>query len=576
MRKSGVRNINFQKKTKKAGSRRIILLWIILLFVFFVFVYRTYDLQINQAEEFSQYFDSIRLKREVIPAYRGNIYDRNGTILAYTKVNRYINLSESIKGIYGAARESLIEDISKLTGISELNITDAINRNEDILIRPDISVNNPNISLKYDFERIYPFAGSLSHIIGYVNRDLTGVAGVEKTFNDYLKGLNGVTQVEVDSRTRQLKKHTIRKPQKGQDIYLSVDLKLQQYIEGLLTDIENPSVVIVSSPNSGEVLSMVSTPFYESSRMTKPIIEEEWQLMLKNEGNIFLNRAISSTYNPGSLIKPFMALSVLSDNNSSVYEAVTQRLYCDGEFSLYSNDGKTEYKYRDWLSTGHGTVTLFDAIKESCNVYFYNKGLELGIDFLKSMSDTIGLTMKSQINLPEEKTGTYPSNSWKLQEIGENWYLGDTVLSSIGQGYVRLTPIEMLKLFEVIALEGNKQKSYITANPFSMPNRYLNLPKSHWIYLKMAMNAVISQPGGTAYSAFNDANYKNQMAGKTGTAEIGIEDQYHAYFAAFYPLDQPQYSVFVLLENGGYGGQNAAPIGRKIFDYIINKESESF
>lgn len=569
MRKSGVRNIKVKQTSKNRGNGRIILLWIILLFVFFVFAYRTYDLQIKQSDEFSQYFDSIRLKREVIPAYRGNIYDRNGTLLAYTKVNRYINLSESIKGIYGSAREDLVKDISKLTGISELNITDAINHDEDILIRPDISVSNPNISLKYDFERIYPFTGSLSHIIGYVNHDFIGVTGVEKTYNEYLKGIDGVTQVEVDSRTRQLKKQTVRKPQKGQDIYLSVDLQLQQHIEGLLAEIENPSVVIVSSPDSGEILSMVSIPFFESSRMTKPIIEEEWQLMLKDEGNIFLNRAISSTYNPGSLIKPFMALSILSDNTISVYEAVTQRLYCDGEFSLYSNDGKTEYKYRDWLSTGHGTVTLFDAIKESCNVYFYNKGLELGIDYLKSISDTIGLTMKSQINLPEEKSGTYPSTSWKLQEIGENWYLGDTVLSSIGQGYVRLTPIEMLKLFELIALEGNKEKSYITSNSFSLSNRYLNLPKSHWTYLKMAMNAVVSQPGGTAYSAFKDASYKANLAGKTGTAEIGIEGRYHAYFAAFYPLEHPKYTVFVLIENGGYGGQNAAPIGRKIFDFIL-------
>ncbi len=569
MRKSGVRNIKVQETTKKSGNRRIILLWIILLFVFLVFVYRTYDLQIKQSDEFSQYFDSIRLKREEIPAYRGNIYDRNGKLLAYTKVNRYINLSESIKGIYGSAREDLIKDISILTGISELNITDAINHNEDILIRPDISVDNPNISLKYDFERIYPFTGSLSHIIGYVDRDLAGVAGVEKTFNDYLKGLNGVTQVEVDSRTRQLKKQTVRKPQKGQDIYLSVDMELQHYIEELLSEIENSAIVIVSSPASGEILSMVSTPFFESSRMTKPIIEEEWELMLKDEGNIFLNRAISATYNPGSLIKPFMALSVLSDNNVSVYEAVTQRLYCDGEFSLYSNDGTKEYKYRDWVSTGHGTVTLFDAIKESCNVYFYNKGLELGIDYLKSMSDTIGLTMKSQINLPEEKNGIYPSTSWKLDEVGEGWYLGDTVLTSIGQGYVRLTPLEMLKLFELIALEGDKQKSYITTNTFSFSNRYLNLPKSHWTYLKMAMNAVVSQPGGTAYSSFKDAWYKDQLSGKTGTAETGVDGEYHAYFAAFYPLIQPKYAVLVLIENGGYGGQNAAPIARKILDFII-------
>jgi len=511
----------------------------------------------------------MRLKREEIPAYRGNIYDRTGHLLAYTKVNRFINLSESVKGIYGSARKALITEISILTGISELNITDAINENRDILIRPDISVNNPNISLTYDFERLYTFSGSLSHIVGYVDHDMNGVAGIEKTFNENLKGINGISQVEIDSRTRYLKKQTVRKPQKGQDIYLSIDIRLQQYIEDLLSEVEKPSVILVSSPESGELLAMVSSPFYESSKMTRPLIEEEWQLMLQEKGNVFLNRAISSTYNPGSLIKPFMALSVLSDNTNSVYEAITERLYCDGDFSLFSNDRTKEYKYRDWISTGHGTVTLFDAIKESCNVYFYNKGLDMGIDYLKSISDSIGLTVKSEISLPQEQTGIYPSSSWKLREYGEGWYLGDTVLSSIGQGYVRLTPIEMLKLFELISLEGKKQKSHITANPFSLSKTYLTLPKSHWTYLKMAMNAVVSQRGGTAYASFSDAFYKEDLAGKTGTAETGKEGEYHAFFAGFYPLNNPEYCVLVLVENGGYGGQNAAPFARKIFDFLI-------
>src|SRR6056297_3037882 len=190
MRKSGPENLKSQSTQNNSQNGRIILLWIILLSVFSIIVYRTYDLQIRKSDEYAQYFDSMRLKREEIPAYRGNIYDRNGKLLAYTKVNRFINLSESIKGIYGIAREKLIADMSRITGLSELNINDAINNNRDILIRPDISVVNPNISLKYNFERIYDFSGSLSHIVGYVDSDMTGVAGVEKTFNENLKGIN--------------------------------------------------------------------------------------------------------------------------------------------------------------------------------------------------------------------------------------------------------------------------------------------------------------------------------------------------------------------------------------------------
>ena len=291
MRKSGAKDIKLKENEKTINNGRVILLWVILLSVFSIIIYRTFDLQIRKSDEYSQYFDSMRLKREEIPAYRGNIYDRNGVLLAYTKVNRYISLSESLKGIYGTSRDVLIDDISQLTGLSELNINDAINNNKDILIRPDISVVNPNISLKYDFERKYDFSGSLSHVVGYVDSDLKGVAGVEKTFNDNLQGINGISQIEVDSRTRQLKKQTVRKPQKGQDIYLSIDLQLQHYIEALLEDVNNPSVVLVSSPTSGELLAMVSKPFYESSRMSKPLLEEEWQIMMQDEDKSFLNRA---------------------------------------------------------------------------------------------------------------------------------------------------------------------------------------------------------------------------------------------------------------------------------------------
>lgn len=573
MRKSGNGNIN-RRKRKAEKNKRIIFLWVILFVVFAIIVYRTYDLQINRSDEYSKFFDSMRLKREEIPAYRGNIYDRNGNLLAYTRVNRYIDLSETFKGVYGSSRNELINSISQISGISLLNINDSINNDKDVLIRPDTSITNPNLVLEYTLERKYAFSGSISHIVGYVNGDLVGVAGVEKAFNTTLKGINGINQIEVDSKTRQLKNMMLRKPQKGQDLYLSIDINLQYYIEGLLSEHEK-AVVIVSSPKSGEILGMVSKPFYESSQMSRPILQEEWTLIMNDESKSFLNRAISSTYNPGSLIKPFMALAVLSDNDESVYKAITQRLYCPGSFSLFSNDGSTEYKYRDWTNTGHGTVTLFDAIKKSCNVYFYNKGLELGIDYLKYVSDMTGFTQKSEIELPQEIEGIYPSASWKSQEIGQNWYLGDTILSSIGQGYVRLTPIEMLKLFELIALEGGKNKSHISANPFSLTRKYTHIPKSYWTYLKLSMNAVVSQRGGTAYSSFGDSDYKEKLAGKTGTAEIGQEGKYHALFAGFYPYDDPQYCVLVLIENGGYGGQTAAPIARDIFDYLITRQQNA-
>ncbi|HOO34204.1 MAG TPA: penicillin-binding transpeptidase domain-containing protein [Thermotogota bacterium] len=570
MRKGSFKDINLKIiKKKREHNKRVILLWIALFVVFSVFIYRTYDLQINQKEAYSKYFDEIRMRRIEIPAYRGNIYDRNGKLLAYTTVNRYIDISESFKGIYGSNRTDLIDDISLMTGISTIDITDAYNKNEDIKIRPDLSVTNPLIKIIYNFERKYQFEGSLSHIVGYVNRDLQGVAGIEKSFEDTLNGIPGIQQVEVDSITRQLQNTWLRKPQKGQDIYLSVDYDLQKYIETLLNEFENPAVGIVTRPKTGEVLALVSKPYYESYEMSESIPVEKWNNIVSNEDKVFLDRAISARYNPGSLIKPFMAICAIGGKEKTTYDFITGRVFCEGSFSLYSNDGTTEYKYNDWVSTGHGTVTLFEAIKKSCNVYFYNAGLEMGIDYLKSVSDTIGLDKLSNIQIPGEVEGIYPSRYWKKEFTGENWYLGDTVLSSIGQGYVQLTPIELVKLFELIALEGKKNDSFITANPFTIPQTYLSLPESHWTYLKYAMNAGASQSGGTAYPVFKDSEYKTRLASKTGTAETGEDGVYNAFFGGIYPFDDPEYCVLVLVEKGGYGGDAAAPIAKEIFDYLL-------
>jgi len=511
----------------------------------------------------------MRLKRERVPAYRGNIYDRNNELLAYTRVKRFVDIGETFKGLYGNTREALIMEISDLTGFSNLEISESISSGQDIPIRPDISVSNPSIEIVYHFNRVYNFNGSISHVIGYLNEGFQGVAGVEKTYNNSLNGTEGIKQTEIDAKTRQLKYNWLRKPEKGKNLHLSIDVHLQNYIEGLLKEFDNPSIALVSDPGTGEILSMVSLPSYESSIMTQSMTDEKWQTILGDERKPFLNRTIASAYNPGSLIKPFMALSSLAENEREVHTKITDRLFCEGFLEIESNMGTDPYRYKDWKETGHGTMTLFSAIKESCNVYFYHLGMDLGIDWLKEISDQIGLAGQSGIELPGEIDGIYPSVDWKKDRLGERWYLGDTILTSIGQGYLQLTPVELLKLFELVAQEGEKNRSTIISNPFTLPGQYIKLEKGNWTYLKYAMNAVVHQPGGTAYSAFYDADYSDNLAGKTGTAETQKEGVYNAMFGGFYPLKNPEYCVIVLLEGAGYGGQNAAPVARKIFDYLL-------
>ncbi len=529
---------------------------------------RAYQLQVVHYEENAERLDRMRLRRDLVPALRGNIYDRQGTLLANTTFRRVVDLEATFRGVYGRERTDLIRSVAAQCGVTEIEVRDAMNKAMDLPLRADLPSANVNLSVKYLLTRNYSFQGSLSHIVGYVNKASVGIAGIEYTLNHLLSGEPGQYRIEVDSRTRTLTQRWIQKPKPGKNLTLSIHYGFQKAIEEIAKPLENPYTIIVSNPKTGEILSMVSSPYYESARMVQPFTQVEWDRLQNDPNRIFINRAIQTRYNPGSLIKPWVALCSMEQSSAFFQTTIVNREICKGNFPVLTTFGDTVH-YRDWVATGHGEVNLFFALQKSCNTFFYNLGSLLGIERMYDFSSVSRLTSKSGIELPNEVAGTFPSADWKKNTLHERWYYGDTLLTAIGQSYVQLTPLEMCKLFELIANEGVVARTTLIKNCQAPTTRVLDYPKAYWTFLKEALGAVISRPGGTAYSVFLGAPYAPHLAGKTGTAETGLEGVYHSWFACFYPKEDPEVTVLVFVEKGGFGSATAAPVARQVFDAYL-------
>ena len=526
---------------------------------------RAYQLQVVRYEENAERLDRMRLRRDLVPAMRGNIYDRQGRLLANTSFRRVVDLEATFRGVYGRERTELIQRVANQCGVTEIEVRDAMNKAIDLPLRADLPSANINLSVKYLFTRNYTFQGSLSHLVGYVNRESEGIAGIEYALNHWLSGEPGQYRIEVDSRTRKLTQRWIQKPKSGKSLTLSVHYEFQKAIEEIAKPLENPYTIIVSNPKTGEILSLVSSPFYESTRMVQPFTQSEWDLLQNNPDRIFLNRATQIRYNPGSLIKPWVTLCSMDQSSEFFQTTVVNREICKGSFPVLTTFGDTVH-YRDWIDTGHGEVNLFLALQKSCNTFFYNLGSQLGIEKMYDFSTVSRLTATSGIELPNEVSGVFPSADWKKNVLKERWYYGDTLLTAIGQSYVQLTPLEMCKLFELIANEGMMARTTLLKNSGNPPTKVLDYPKAYWTYLKEALGAVVSRPGGTAYAVFAGAPYARDLAGKTGTAETGVEGVYHSWFACFYPKLNPEVTILVFVERGGYGSATAAPLARQVFE----------
>jgi len=507
---------------------------------------------------------------------RGSIYDRNGKLLAWNeKLFQIYNLSEEID----KQTEELIREILKKTDLDLDSIIDKLNfqRKINLSINAALAKKLSNIKTLYVQEKsIRKYAHvSLYHILGYVDIEGNPVMGLEKIYDKILRGQPGYKIVNLTpmGKIKSTVEETFSIP--GDDIYLTIDLDIQIKAFEELESSGYPGSIIVSDPRNGEIYALVSFPTPDPNMFSRGLTNLEYRRLSNNTKKPFINRGISALYPPGSVLKPFIALSALEAGLDP-----DKTIFSDGRYELKNSKGQVIGSFTDWNLVGHGTTDLIKSLKESVNSYYYWLGEKYGIDYLKTKSDFYNITGKTLIDLPGESLGIFPDQKWKKDTFNEIWYPGETLNAYIGQGYVLTTPIEILKFYNILASKGKYYKFHTflrssnTLEKESPVVYEVNLAENYQInndYLSLILKGLkeVTTPGGTAYDAFK--NFPVITAAKTGTAEVSGGKKPHGWFAAYMPADNPKYSIVVMVENVGYGSHVSAPIAKNVLDIIVKK-----
>ena len=578
-----------------------------------VLLLRFVYLQVIRHNHYQTLAENNRISIVPIVPNRGLILYRNGLVLAHNYSGYTLEITPSKVD----RLEEVIDELAKLVDIQPKDRKRfkkllAESRNfESLPIRSRLTDEEvarfaaqryrfPGIEIKARLFREYPYRDKTSHLIGYIGRindseaeqleatnsaanyrgtDYLGKTGIEQSYENELHGTTGFEQVEVDAGGRGVRVLSRTPPISGNNLTLSLDIKLQEIAEQSFGSYRGALIAI--DPTNGEVLAFVSKPGYDPNLFIDGIDEQSWN-ELNNSPDIPLNnRALRGQYPPGSTIKPFMALAGLYYNKRSPSFSISD----PGYFTLPGS----RHHYRDWKVGGHGTVDMFKSIVVSCDPYFYGLAVELGIENIYAFQSKFGFGKKTGLDMEGEASGLVPSTAWKQNRHNQKWYVGDTVSVGIGQGYSLVTPLQLAHATAVLANNGvafrprlvrQVQRSNPSVEPEVQPESTLKLNPEHLALVRRAMVAV-TQPGGTAAQAGAGAVYA--IAGKTGTAQvIGIKqgEKYvesqinerhrdHAWFIAFAPADQPKIAMVVLVENGGHGSTTAAPIARKVLDYFL-------
>ena len=515
---------------------------------------RYFQVQILEHKKHEEVLENSSFVKVSLDAPRGEIFSSDGKVLAR---NEEI-LTAQLSGRKVPPMADLEDILGKKRAVDLiLGLRVAVDRNEAEKLR------KLGVIVRKKIKRVY--SGIAPHIVGYV-RQGRGVYGVEEEYDEYLRGKPGSEIYAIDVTGKNVGSVLKSPPIPGENITLTIDSRLQKLAEKLLSG--KRGTVIVENPKSGEILAMASSPSFDPNLVSSGMSLWKWRELLNDPSGIFINRAISSRYPPGSSIKPFIALAYLMK-----FDGKDQTVKCKGKYVYRSKSGKVLAVYKDWLLSGHGLVDLKKAIRVSCNVFFYTIGQEIGIDFLSEVASEVKLGDKTGVDLPGEIRGLFPSREWKEKVIGERWYPGDTILLSIGQGYILMTPIEMINFYSLLANEGVSYVPHVVekiGKRIVHPVEYakIKLPKKYWEFLREAMVEVTTHPGtlkdeGTAYRVFR--GFKIKVAGKTGTAEVPGKRS-HSWFIGYAPADDPKVVVLAMVENGGSGSRMAAPIARKMLE----------
>ena len=570
--------MKYNSKKSRDIKRTISIIYYLLIFIV---ICQYFNLQILNYKKYQLKAGNNSLRKIVLNAPRGIIYDRNKNPIVDNKSIYNVNIIPKDFNT-DSFNYSLFEEIIDV----EKNYIDSIvinNKSSIYQFRPYLIKKNINFEMKsileenkLDLKGIY-FANSpirtytsdcnLSHVLGYLRNidDVIGYSGIEKFYEDDLKGDDGLEYHIVDRfgiYQGTFIDENIYLPKQGSDLFLTINSDLQSFSEKIMSD--KIGSVIVMNPESGEVLTMLSTPTYELDSFVGGIPKKEWNKLISNKNKPFNNRAIQSSYPPGSIFKLILAAIVLEENIISK----DWKINCTGEYQFY------DQKFHCWKEEGHGLVDLTKAIQQSCNIYFYNLIQQIDFDLWSKEVGEFGFGKLSGIDLPSEKSGLVPNREWMNKQYKNKggWSQGHLLNLSIGQGETMVTPMQIINLINIISNEGEYISPHLNINYDGKRKYNIKYNKKVWRIIKKSMFDAVNKNGGTAYNAYiNNKNLK--IYGKTGTAQVcsNCDLLPHAWFAGFIELDnKKKYSISIIIENGGKGSNIPAIMARKIFEFIVS------
>ena len=595
--------MNRDMERHKEFSRRALILGVAKTAIFGTLALRLAYLQVFERKKFQTLSDKNRISLRLLPAQRGEIMDRFGAPLAINKQDfRALLVPEQAD-----SAEDTIARLSKLIPISD-------EEKEEIMVEIDqhrpfapvlvkenltwddmakVELNLPDlagVSMEEGQVRSYPLGTATAHIIGYIGRvskaEMTddpamsipgyriGKTGVEKKYDDTLRGEAGQVQAEVNVVGREIRELSRSEGRKGHRLTLTLDSDLQMQCQEYLSK-QPSSAAVVMDIHTGEVYALCSYPSFDPNVFSSGIPADLWEELLANPTNPLTNKVVSGQYPPGSTFKMVTAMTALESGDINA----STRVFCPGYYML------GDRKFHCWKKEGHGSIDIVGAIRESCDTFFYEAGRKAGIDAIAKMAHRMGIGDKIDFDVPGEVAGLIPDRAWKMKRYKQKWEQGETIVAAIGQGYVLATPLQLATMTARIANGGTAVKPILVRSIEGEGNKIpewptLGFKKPYLDLIQRGMTEVVSDPRGTAHrSAINEAPYS--MAGKTGSAQVRRITQAqrnagvnfatlpwkmrdHALFVGYGPVDNPAYATAVIVEHGVHGATTAAAIAHDV------------
>lgn len=583
--------------------RRARWLLFLFIFIFFLLALSYWKIQILDYRKYWSLSEANRLREIVIPAPRGRFFDRQGIVLADNVVAFKACLLRENNPRW---KESLA-DIASLLNLDLTILQERIDRYVSlpfflpIVLKDNLSLEEiariearkiefPELYIDREPRRYYPFGPMTAHVTGYLQEisseelksakfrkktmgDFVGKTGLERKYEDWLMGENGKRMEIVDSLGRSHGEYSKIEARPGHDLYLTLDLDLQKKAYKILEGREG--AIIALDPKSGEILALVSSPSFDPNRFVSRFSLEEWAELGSRRDNPLENRAIRGLYPPGSIFKLAVALGALE---KGIISPQTVH-FCSGEVNFYGRS------FACWQRGGHGWLNLAEAIRDSCNVYFYQVGRQLGIEAIAQVSRDLGLGTLTGIDIPGEKEGIVPDPEWKKRTRGAEWFPGETLSVAIGQGLIQVTPLQIAVYTALIANRGHRIRPHLIQNTDLLSREQIgplgdvDIKSDHFEMIIEGMWRSVNQ-SGTGHLAMVEGF---DICGKTGSSQIisrekaekeGQTIRPHSWFTGFAPRSDPRIVVTVIVEFGGLGGASAAPLAREIFAIYKDKVSQ--